>query len=67
MGAQFGKGQAELPGNWGFGEIANDPDTGAPLPQPIPIPPGDYLVEVVIPDDPSSLAGRCTRSQKKKT
>ncbi len=52
MGAQFGKGQAELPGNYGFGEIDVDPDTGAPLPAPIPIPPGDYLVEVVIPTDP---------------
>ncbi|MFN2183931.1 MAG: SdrD B-like domain-containing protein [Anaerolineae bacterium] len=52
MGVQFGKGQAELPGNYGFGEISNDPDTGAPLPAPIPIPPGDYLVEVVIPNDP---------------
>jgi hypothetical protein len=52
MGAQFGKGQAELPGNYGFGEITNNPGTGAPLPAPIPIPPGDYLVEVVIPTDP---------------
>jgi hypothetical protein len=51
-GIQFGSGQAELPGNWGFGDILNDPVTGDPLPEPLPIPPGDYLVEVVIPDDP---------------
>jgi hypothetical protein len=52
MGVQFSQGQQELPGNWGFGEIDKDPATGAPLPQPIPIPPGDYLVEVTIPTDP---------------
>jgi hypothetical protein len=52
MGVQFGNGQAELPGNYGFGEIEFDPLTGDPLAEPLPIPPGDYLVEVVIPTDP---------------
>ncbi len=52
MGVQFGRGQAELPGNWGFGEVFTDAVTGAPLPAPEPIQPGDYLVEVVIPNDP---------------
>ncbi|MBU1750553.1 MAG: IPT/TIG domain-containing protein [Chloroflexi bacterium] len=52
MGVQFGTEFAELDGNYGFGEILADPVTGAPLPAPLPIPPGDYLVEVVIPPDP---------------
>ncbi len=51
-GVQFGSGQAELPGNWGFGEVLTDAVTGLPLPGPEAIQPGDYLVEVVIPDDP---------------
>ncbi|MGC9358254.1 MAG: IPT/TIG domain-containing protein, partial [Anaerolineae bacterium] len=52
MGIQFGTEWSELPGNWGFGEILTDTKTGLPLGSPEPIPPGDYLVEVVIPDDP---------------
>ena len=51
MGVQFSQGQQELPGNWGFGEIMTD-TLGNPLPEPLPIPPGDYLVEVIIPEDP---------------
>jgi hypothetical protein len=51
MTLQFGKGQQELPGNWGFEDIVADPVTGEALAEPIPIPPGDYLVEVVIPND----------------
>jgi hypothetical protein len=52
MGSQFGLGQQELPGNWGFGEVLTDAVTGLALPAPELIQPGDYLVEVVIPDDP---------------
>jgi hypothetical protein len=52
MGVQFGTGQAELPGNWGFSEVYTDAISGAALPEPVPIQPGDYLVEVVIPTDP---------------
>jgi hypothetical protein len=52
VGIQFGTEWSELPGNWGFGEILTDTETGLPLASPAPIPPGDYLVEVVIPDDP---------------
>jgi hypothetical protein len=51
MGTQFQSGFAELDGNWGFTEILNDPVTGDPLPGPIDIPAGDYLVEVVISQD----------------
>jgi hypothetical protein len=50
-GIQFSSGQAELPGNWGFGEIFT-PAVTATNAISVPIPPGDYLVEVVIPDDP---------------
>ena len=51
MGTQFQSGFAELDGNWGFTEILNDPVTGAPLSEPVHIPAGDYLVEMVIPQD----------------
>lgn len=51
-GIQFGTEWTELPGNWGFGEVLTDVVTGLPLPSPAPIPPGNYLVEVVVPDDP---------------
>ncbi|MBN1247723.1 MAG: hypothetical protein JXC32_08700 [Anaerolineae bacterium] len=36
MGTQFGDEYAQLPGNWGFGDLK----------------PGKYLVEVVVPTDP---------------
>ena len=52
MGVQFGTEFATLDGNYGFTEILTDPLTGAPLPAPQPLPPDDYLVEVVIPNDP---------------
>lgn len=51
MGVQFGHDQQPLPGNYGFGEITLD-EFGNELAEPIPLPPGDYLVEVVIPTDP---------------
>jgi hypothetical protein len=51
MGIQFSHGQQELPGNYGFGEIYS-PAVTATNAVSMPIPPGDYLVEVVIPDDP---------------
>jgi len=50
-GAQLGTEYAELPGNFGFGEIWL-PELGATGAVSVPIPPGNYLVEVVIPDDP---------------
>ena len=49
-GLQFEAGFAAVDGNWGFSEILTDTN-GNPLPEPIPIPAGDYLVEVVIPND----------------
>ncbi len=52
VGIQFGTEWSELPGNWGFGDIITDPVTGVPLPEPLPMPTGGYLVEVVVPDDP---------------
>ena len=51
MGVQFGTELSELPGNWGFGEIYS-PAFTAPGAISLPMPTGDYLVEVVIPDDP---------------
>ncbi|TKJ30226.1 MAG: hypothetical protein CEE40_05545 [Chloroflexi bacterium B3_Chlor] len=51
MGVQFQTGFTEVDGNFGFSEIITDTDTGDPLPFPLPIPPGDYLVEVVVPND----------------
>ncbi len=51
MGIQFQTGFATVDGNYGFTEILNDPQTGNPLAQPQPIPAGDYLVEVVVPND----------------
>jgi hypothetical protein len=52
MGVQIGTEFNTLDGNYGFTEILTDPITGLALPAPIPIPPGDYLVEVVVPTDP---------------
>ena len=64
MGVQFSHGQQSLPGNWGFGEgcFAGTLDTTDPAAPTCldgdglnafePLPEGDYLVEVVIPDDP---------------
>ncbi|MFN2270987.1 MAG: IPT/TIG domain-containing protein, partial [Anaerolineae bacterium] len=51
-GIQFGTEWSALPGNWGFGEVLTNPVTGEALPEPQSIPVGNYLVEVVIPDDP---------------
>jgi hypothetical protein len=51
MGTQFQSGFATLDGNWGFTEILADPVNGDELPEPVDIPAGDYLVEVVIPED----------------
>jgi hypothetical protein len=50
MGTQFQAGFATLDGNYGFGDILTDTN-GAPLAGPAAIPPGDYLVEVEIPND----------------
>lgn len=58
VGMQVQDGFTEIDGNYGFGEILNDPITGAPLPAPIPMPAGDYLVEIVPPTD--SILGRST-------
>jgi hypothetical protein len=52
MGVQIGADFNTLDGNYGFTEILTSPVTGLALPAPAPIPPGDYLVEVVVPDDP---------------
>ncbi|MBN1810413.1 MAG: IPT/TIG domain-containing protein, partial [Anaerolineae bacterium] len=52
MGVQIGTEFNTLDGNYGFTEILTDTITGLALPAPAPIPPGDYLVEVVVPDDP---------------
>ncbi len=51
VGMQFQNGFTEIDGNYGFSEMVNDPVTGAPLAQPLPLPAGDYLVEVVPPSD----------------
>lgn len=51
MGLQFENGFSAIDGNYGFTEIVNNPVTGLPLPEPLPLPAGDYLVEVVIPED----------------
>ncbi|MCM8760853.1 MAG: hypothetical protein NC933_01770 [Candidatus Omnitrophica bacterium] len=51
-GVQFSTEFATLDGNYGFTEILTHPVTGLALPAPMPIPPGQYLVEVVVPDDP---------------
>jgi hypothetical protein len=52
MGTQIGDGQNNLDGNWGFGEIMFD-EFGMEIPEEDrqPLPPGHYLVEVVIPED----------------
>jgi hypothetical protein len=52
MGVQIGTEFNTLDGNYGFTEILTSPVTGLALPAPAPIPPGDYLVEVVAPTDP---------------
>jgi hypothetical protein len=49
-GVQFQKGFTEIDGNFAFSEILTNTD-GTTLTAPIPIPAGDYLVEVVIPND----------------
>ncbi|GAB4114405.1 MAG: hypothetical protein OHK0050_18620 [Roseiflexaceae bacterium] len=50
MGVQFQSDFAALDGNYGFTEILTS-TTGVALAQPQPIPAGDYLVEVEIPND----------------
>ncbi len=52
MGTQIGHGQNPLDGNWGFEEIMFDED-GVLIPEEDrePLPSGNYLVEVVIPQD----------------
>lgn len=50
MGIQFQADFASVDGNWGFGDILTDTN-GNPLPEPAPIPLGEYLVEVEIPND----------------
>ncbi len=50
MGTQFQADFATVDGNYGFGEIFTDTN-GVPLAEPLPIPPGDYLVEVEVPND----------------
>jgi len=54
MGTQLGFGQNNLDGNYGFGEIMYD-DQGNLIPEGErpPLPAGNYLVEVVIPEDAS--------------
>lgn len=57
MGLQFGQGQNALDGNYGFGDgcfvgEGLDPVTGTCAGEFAPLPVGDYLVEVVIPNDP---------------
>ncbi|MDI6693903.1 MAG: SdrD B-like domain-containing protein [Anaerolineales bacterium] len=58
MGVQFQTGFSTLDGNYGFGTIWTeglDPQTFEPIDSPtnqeIAMPAGDYLVEVVIPED----------------
>jgi hypothetical protein len=60
MGTQIGHGQNNLDGNWGFGEGCFGPGGADPLTgdcldgnPPTALTPGNYLVEVVIPDDAS--------------
>ncbi len=60
MGTQIGDGQNSLDGNWGFAEGCfgaggYDPATGACADggAPTPLPAGDYLVEVAVPNDAS--------------
>jgi hypothetical protein len=51
MGLQFQAGFASVDGNYGLGELQYDPVTGDPLTTTVPLPPGDYLVEIVVPND----------------
>lgn len=51
MGTQIQNGFATVDGNFGFAEIYT-PSITATNAVSMPIPPGDYLVEVVVPDDP---------------
>ncbi len=50
MGNQVQEGFSSVNGNYGFTTILADPTTGAPIPETA-MPPGDYLVEVVVPND----------------
>lgn len=50
MGTQIQTGFATLDGNYGITEITL-PYIGAPVTRTVPIPPGDYLVEVEVPND----------------
>ncbi|MBI5304495.1 MAG: IPT/TIG domain-containing protein [Chloroflexi bacterium] len=50
MGNQVQTGFSSVNGNYGFTTILADPVTGAPIPES-PMPPGEYLVEVVVPND----------------
>ncbi|MBI5030104.1 MAG: IPT/TIG domain-containing protein [Chloroflexi bacterium] len=52
MGNQVQTGFSTVNGNYGFTTILADPVTGAQIPE-TPMPPGDYLVEVVSPNDTS--------------
>jgi hypothetical protein len=61
MGTQFGQGQQELPATGALvRSVGSDGQSTKRARRPSPSLPGDYLVEVVIPEDPHS-AGRCTR------
>lgn len=55
MSSQVGNNQVgpfmQVNGNYGFTQIDHDPATGAPLANPISLPPGDYLVQVEPPKD----------------
>jgi hypothetical protein len=51
MGVQFQAGFSTVDGNYGFSQSNYDPATGAAYPTPQPLVPGDYIVEVQIPND----------------
>jgi hypothetical protein len=58
MGTQIGDGQNDLDGNWGFGEgcvaegdYYDEVEGACAVGEPEMLPPGHYLVEVVIPED----------------
>lgn len=53
MGTQFSHDFQEADGNYAIMELMYDPEDGSELDEPIPVPMGDYLLEVVIPNDAS--------------